>query len=67
LYLTMLVIIYLSLDLFQGHLQGGGFWGRGWARSGTVQLFLVEPRGQSHRGLQSEDWWAQSEHEVHGA
>jgi hypothetical protein len=29
LYLTMLVIIYLALDLSQGHLQGGGSQGRG--------------------------------------
>jgi hypothetical protein len=28
LYLTMLVIMYLVLDLPQGHLQGGGSWGR---------------------------------------
>jgi hypothetical protein len=30
-------------------------------------MFLVELRGQSHRELQSEDWWAQSEQEIHGA
>jgi hypothetical protein len=30
-------------------------------------MFLVRLRGQSGRELQSEDWWAQSEHEVHGA
>jgi hypothetical protein len=29
LYLTMLVIIYLAMDLSQGHLQDSGFWGRG--------------------------------------
>jgi hypothetical protein len=30
-------------------------------------MFLVKPRGQSCRELWSEDWWAQSQHEVHGA
>jgi hypothetical protein len=40
LYLTMLVIIYLALDLSQGHLQGGGFQERGLAHSGIVQVFL---------------------------
>jgi hypothetical protein len=29
LYLTMLVMIYLALDLSQGHLQGSESWGRG--------------------------------------
>jgi hypothetical protein len=29
-------------------------------------MFLVEPRGQSHRELWSEDWWAQSKREIHG-
>jgi hypothetical protein len=43
LYLTMLVIIYLALGLSQGHLQGGAFWGRGYAYSGTFQVFLVKP------------------------
>jgi hypothetical protein len=30
-------------------------------------MFLVQHRGQFHRELWSEDLWAQSEHEVHGA
>jgi hypothetical protein len=30
-------------------------------------MFLAKPRGQSHRELWSEDWWAQSEGEVHRA
>jgi hypothetical protein len=30
-------------------------------------MFLVELRGKSRRELWSEDWWAWSEHEVHGA
>jgi hypothetical protein len=55
LYLTMLVIIYLALDLSWGHLQGSGSWGRGFAYSGIVQVFLVKPRGQSHRELWNED------------
>jgi hypothetical protein len=29
-------------------------------------MFLVEPRGQPHRELWSEDCWAWCEHEVHG-
>jgi hypothetical protein len=29
LYWTMLVIIYLALDLSQGHLQGSGSWEKG--------------------------------------
>jgi hypothetical protein len=62
LYLAMMIIMYLALDLPQGHLQGCGLQGRG-----TVQMFLVKSRGQSHRELWSEDWWAWSEHEVHGA
>jgi hypothetical protein len=32
-----------------------------------VQVFLVDPKGQSYRELRSEDWWAWSNHEGHGA
>jgi hypothetical protein len=50
-----------------GASESSGSQERGQASSGTVQVFLVEPGGQTHRELQSEDWWARSEHEVHGA
>jgi hypothetical protein len=63
LYLTVLVIIFWSLDLSWGHMQGYGSQ----ACIGTVQMFMVGPRGWSCREVLSEDWWAQRGHEVHKA
>jgi hypothetical protein len=39
LYLTVLVIIYWALGLSQGHLQGGGSWGREGEARPLLELF----------------------------
>jgi hypothetical protein len=56
-----------SLGLLSGASAGRWVLGGGSACIETVQMFLIGPGGQSCRELWSEDWWAQSEHEVYGA